>query len=104
MMICVSVIYPATPDSKFDRSYYLAKHIPFANSAFEPYGLKRTELVDGKPGIDGSKPAYHLMANLYFGSLDGLQTALATRGPEVMADIPNYTNAQPIIYVGEVVA
>jgi uncharacterized protein (TIGR02118 family) len=101
-MICVTVVYPTGPDSRFNRAYYLEKHIPLANSRFEPLGMKKAELLDGKPGLDGSNPAYHMMANLYFTSADALQNALAKHGAEVMADIPNYTNVQAIIYVGEV--
>ena len=100
-MICVTVIYPTGPDSRFNRSYYIERHIPLAKARL---GTKRAELMDGKPGLDGSSPAYHMLANLYFGSSEELQNALAKHGAEVMADIPNYTNVQPIIYVGEVLA
>jgi uncharacterized protein (TIGR02118 family) len=101
-MICVSVVYPTLPDTRFDKTYYLERHMPLANSRFQPFGLKRTEVLSGKPGLDGSAPAYHMMANLYFDSMENLQRALAQVGGEVMADIPNYTNTAPIIYVGEI--
>ena len=103
-MICVSIIYPNNPDSTFDRAYYVEKHLPLAGRLFGAYGLTKAEVLNGKPGLDGSKPAYHVMANLYFDSVESAQNALAKHGAEVMADIPNYTNVQPLVYVGEVSA
>lgn len=103
-MICVTVVYPNSPETRFDKSYYMEKHIPFASQKFGAFGFKKAEVLIGRPGLDGSSPAYHMMANLHFDSLENLQKALAAVGAEVMADIPNYTNAQPLIYVGEVVA
>jgi uncharacterized protein (TIGR02118 family) len=101
-MVCLTVIYPISSGSHFDRTYYLEKHMPFAGALCEPFGFKKAEVSEGRPGLDGSNPAYHFMANLYFESLDGLQKAFAARGAEIVADIPKYTNVQPILYVGEV--
>jgi uncharacterized protein (TIGR02118 family) len=101
-MICVTVVYPNTPGTRFDRSYYTERHMPMANARFGPFGLKKAEILSGKPGLDGSAAAYHMMANLYFDSMEKMQDGLAKVGGEVMADIPNYTNTQPVIYVGEV--
>jgi uncharacterized protein (TIGR02118 family) len=103
-MICVTVIYPTIANTKFDKSYYLERHMPFANERFKPFGLIKAEVLDGRPGLDGSAPAYYMLANLHFDTIENLQNALAKVGPEVMADIPNYTNTQPVIYVGEVVS
>jgi uncharacterized protein (TIGR02118 family) len=101
-MVCLTVIYPTGSDSHFDRKYYLEKHVPFVGGLCEPFGFKRVEVSEGRPGIDGSKAAYHFMANLYFDSADGLQKSFARHGAEIVADIPRYTNVQPTIYVGEV--
>src|SRR5215467_2188786 len=102
-MICTTVVYPNEPDSRFDRSYYLERHMPLVNRRWSPFGLKEAQIIDGRPGLDGSKPACHMMVNLYWDSIESVQRALAETGPEIMGDIPNYTNLQPIIYVGEVV-
>jgi uncharacterized protein (TIGR02118 family) len=101
-MVCLTVIYPISSDSHFDRTYYLEKHMPLAGALCKPFGFQRAEVLEGRPGPDGSNPKYHFMANLYFDSVEGVQKAFAARGGEIVADIPNYTNVQPIIYVGEV--
>ena len=43
------------------------------------------------------------MAALRFGSPAELQDALAKHGREVMGDVPNFTDVQPIIQANEVV-
>jgi uncharacterized protein (TIGR02118 family) len=101
-MVCLTVIYPTSSGSHFDGKYYLEKHMPFAGRLCEPFGLKKVEVSEGRQGLDGSKAAYHFMANLYFESAEGLQKGFARHGAELVADIPNYTNVQPMIYVGEV--
>lgn len=39
-----------------------------------------------------------------FDSVEDFQAAFAKDGQEVMADIPNFTNTQPTIFVSEVTA
>ena len=101
-MICLTVIYPTSSGSQFDRKYYLKKHMPFVGGLCKPFGFKRAEVSEGRPGMDGSKAAYHCMANLYFESADELRKAFAKHGAEIMADIPKYTNVEPTTYVGEI--
>ena len=42
------------------------------------------------------------LCHLEFDSIEAFQTAFATHAPVVMADIANYTAAQPVIQIGEV--
>jgi len=37
-----------------------------------------------------------------FDSVDVFGAALATHGDSIMADIPNYTNTQPVIQISQV--
>ena len=101
-MICTTVVYPTAPDTRFDRSYYLQRHMPMVSRRWSPFGLKQTQVIEGTKGLDGSKPACYMIALLYWDSVEGVQRALA-EAPEVMGDIANYTNVQPVVYVGEVV-
>lgn len=45
------------------------------------------------------------MASCQFGfpSIEAFQAAFAPHAKEIMGDIPNYTNVQPVIQINEVV-
>jgi uncharacterized protein (TIGR02118 family) len=53
-------------------------------------------------GAPGAPMTYATMAHMLFDSLDAFQTAFAPHATEIMADIPNYSNVQPILQVSEV--
>jgi uncharacterized protein (TIGR02118 family) len=96
-MTIVSVLYPKTEDSHFDHEYYMQKHIPLATVRFTEIGLEKTELIRGVASADGAKPAYELIGLLYFSSEEAVRAALETHGAEILGDIPNFTNVQPLI-------
>jgi uncharacterized protein (TIGR02118 family) len=100
-MIKVSVLYPNNEGSKFDMDYYCKKHIPMVQQKLGT-ACKRVEIDEGVGGpTPGSRPTYAAMGHLYFDSVPAFQTAFAPHTNEIMGDIPNYTNVQPIIQVSE---
>jgi uncharacterized protein (TIGR02118 family) len=50
----------------------------------------------------GSRAAFVAMGHLYFDSVADFQTAFGPHATAIMADIPNYTDIQPTIQIGEV--
>jgi uncharacterized protein (TIGR02118 family) len=101
-MIKVSVLYPNTAGCKFDMKYYLNQHMPMVQQKLGP-ACKRLAVEEGIAGGAAGAPAtYVAMGHLYFDSTDAFQTAFAPHAQAIMADIPNYTNLQPIIQVSEV--
>jgi uncharacterized protein (TIGR02118 family) len=42
------------------------------------------------------------MGHLYFDSVEAFQAAFGPHAPAIMADIPNYTDIQPVIQISEV--
>lgn len=102
-MVIVLVMYPLKPESRFDLQYYTATHMPLVRARWAPYGLQEATVLKGLPGPGGAAPAYGYTAVLRFGSLAGLQDALAKHGREVMGDIPNFSDVQPVIQTNEVV-
>ena len=50
----------------------------------------------------GSKPAYLAIGYLTFDSVDAFQKSFGPHAGEIVGDIPNYTNIQPIIQISEV--
>ena len=53
-------------------------------------------------GAPGAPATYVAMGHLYFDSADVFQSAFAPHAPAIMADIPNYTNIQPVIQISAV--
>ncbi|KEF53783.1 uncharacterized protein A1O9_10184 [Exophiala aquamarina CBS 119918] len=99
-----TVLYPNDDDITFDMDYYLSKHMPLVQEKFGPHGLRRWEITEYGPGGDGAKPAYHVQAMLVFDSQEDLGKALGSEDAKpVFADIPNFTNKQPVLMGGNVV-
>lgn len=99
-MIKVSVLYPAGP--AFDMEYYLTRHTPMIR---EKLGAALTSVAI-EHGVAGGAPGtaatYQVMCHLGFASIESFQTAFGPHAGDIMADIPKYTAAQPVIQISEV--
>jgi uncharacterized protein (TIGR02118 family) len=101
-MIKVSVMYPNKEGSTFDVNYYCEKHIPLVCQKLGE-ALKGVAVEQGVAGaLPGSPPPFLALGHLLFESLEAFQAAFAAHGPALVADIPNFTNAQPTIQISEV--
>lgn len=101
-MIKVGVFYPISQGSKFDMKYYLEKHIPLVRQRVGP-ALKSVAVEQGlSGGAPGSPMIYVAMCHLLFDSVEAFQASFGAHASEIMGDIPNYTNIQPIVQISEV--
>ncbi|MBO0933352.1 EthD family reductase [Fibrella aquatilis] len=101
-MFSVTVLYPNTANSQFDMDYYLNKHTPLVHERLRPMGLTGVDLKEGiAGGAPGTPQAYTMITQLNFDSMEELQNALATHGPELIGDIPNFTNVQPQMQISQ---
>jgi uncharacterized protein (TIGR02118 family) len=101
-MICVSALYANAPGKRFDHDYYAQKHMPMVLARLNDVGMTRYEIDRGLGGAaPGSPPAYLCIGRLYFETVAGFERGLAKHGPELMADIPNYTDAEIVLQVSE---
>lgn len=101
-MIKVSVLYPNTEGSKFDMNYYLHSHTPMLQQKLGG-ALKSVAIEEGVAGgTPGSRPTYRVLCHLGFDSVDAFQKAFGPHAKDIMGDIPNYTDVQPVIQIGEV--
>ena len=101
-MIKVSVMYPNGAGATFDMPYYLNSHMPRVGRKLGT-ALKRMAIDEGLAGGQpGSQPAYLAMCHLYFDSVEEFGAGFAEHGAAIQADIPNYTNTQPVIQISAV--
>ncbi len=99
-MIKVHILYPVT--SRFDMQYYCEKHMPMVKARLGDACVGFTVDAGMAGGAPGSPPPYAAVGSLLLTSVDALQAGLARHGAEIMGDIPNYTDAQPILQISEV--
>ena len=102
-MIKFNVLYPRTEGGRFDHDYYRDKHMPMVaqklGSACRSYEIDKG-LAGGAPGAPSP---YHAACSITCDSLESLQQAMAPHGKAIRADLPNYTDAQPVVWISEVV-
>jgi uncharacterized protein (TIGR02118 family) len=100
-MIKLTVLYPNTPDLKFDKEYYVNKH-----------GQLLVDLLgdsiissDVNMGIAGGAPdtsaPYVVIANIVFESMKSFERSFGANAEKIMADLPNFTNVQPQVQISE---
>jgi uncharacterized protein (TIGR02118 family) len=101
-MIKVTVFYPQVEGKTFDMDYYCTKHMTLA-SKVAGKALKGMAVEKGIAGSAPNSPAlYAVMGHMYFKSMETFQVAF-NKADQLMADIPNFTNIEPLIQISEVV-
>ena len=99
-MIRVNVMYPKQDGGNFDYDYYLNTHMPLVGERWAD-GLHGMEVYRGLSGAGGAAETYVTIANLKFDSVEAFQQALEAHAEEIMGDIPNFTNIDPVIQIEE---
>ena len=96
------MLYPNKDGAKFDMNYYLTKHIPLVRERCGA-AVKAVTVEQGLGGgAPGSPAAFAAIAHIGFVGLAELQSALGAHAAELMADIPNFTNVEPVLQISEV--
>jgi uncharacterized protein (TIGR02118 family) len=104
-MIRVTVLYPQRDGLRFDHDYYVRKHMPMVGERLKPFGLVRYEIDRGiAGGAPGAPPPFVAACHLYFNAAADFQKGIGSHGKEIMADVPNYTNATPTLQISEILA
>jgi uncharacterized protein (TIGR02118 family) len=94
-MTTLTVSYPLTDASTFDRQYYLSTHIPIVETAWGEFGLQSAEVLF--PAADPQPLA--AMAILRFADQASIDRALASPGTFlVLNDVSNFTTIVPVIF------
>ena len=103
-MFKATIMYPPTPSARFDMAYYIEKHMPMVKSKIGDSCVGFTAESGLAGGAPGSPAPYMAMGALLFESLEAFGAAMAEHGAEIMADIANYTDSQPVMQISEVKA
>ena len=102
-MIKVTVMYPNTPESRFDHDYYRDVHMPLVHKLM---GDKcRSYTVDRglEGGAPGSTPPYVAMCHIFCNSVADFQAGFGPHLKTIMEDVPRYTDLAPLVQISEVV-
>ena len=101
-MIRVSVLYPNTDGNTFDHEYFLGTHMPLVADRCGD-ALRKWEVDEGISGGEAdAPPPYMAVAHLTFDSVDAFNGSFGPNAGEILGDIPNYTNATPVMQISEV--
>ncbi len=101
-MIKVSLLYPKEEGKNFDMDYYLNKHAPMVMGLLGD-AAKAATIESGLSGAaPGSSAPYVAMGNIYFDSVESFNNSFGPNAAQIMGDIPNYTNIEPVIQISEV--
>lgn len=98
-MFILTVLYPT--GAPVDLDYYRDTHLPLVRRLLEPAGI--TELGYWQPMLDSHEAPYQLVAEIRFPDRGTGMAALAAHGTETQADMPNFTEATPLIMTGDLV-
>jgi uncharacterized protein (TIGR02118 family) len=99
-MVKITALYghPTDPDA-FER-YYKPSHVPYG---LRIPGLKRLDLSKAAGTFDGSPPAYHRVADLWFENMDALQKAFASvELKEAVEDLDRFATGGVTIFFSDV--
>ncbi|MEM9649946.1 MAG: EthD family reductase [Bacteroidota bacterium] len=101
-MVKVTIMYPNGDGKTFDMDYYSNKHMPMVANLLGD-SLKLLEIDKGMGGRTPDDPMPYLaIGYLYFDQLSAYQNSFGPHAQQIVGDIPNYTNTQPIIQISEV--
>lgn len=103
-MTKISILYPNRHDSRFDLDYYLNVHMPRSIECLSSApGFRSVSVESGNSGVyPGTEPAFIATCHYEFDSYDSFVAAFTPHAEELQGDIPNYTDVESIIQVGEV--
>jgi uncharacterized protein (TIGR02118 family) len=101
-MVVVSVMYPNSDGCTFDMTYYRDVHMRLVRETIGSV-LKGLRAEKGLGGAAPGSPAqYVAVGHLMFESLEAAGKALQAHAPQLMSDISNFTNVQPVVQLSEI--
>ncbi len=103
MPTTITVLYENVDGATFDLDYYMIRHMPLVDEKFKPFGILGWRVIKAVGTPSGGKPRYSIIANLEFDTADQFRAAVAAEGGPVFGDVPNFSNKDPIVVIGDLV-
>jgi uncharacterized protein (TIGR02118 family) len=100
-MVRIMVLYPNKPGSHFDADYYLNTHVPMAARLVGP-AAKAITVEIGRPGPDGKPAPFAAIGAFTAETVEQFMQAFMPAMGELMADIPHYTDIEPVIQFSDI--
>lgn len=101
-MVKVSILYPSKPDSRFDVDYYIQVHMPMAVRLLGS-AVKAVSVEIGVSGAMPGQPApFAAIEGFTCETAQAFTAALLPVAGQLQADIPKYTDIEPMIQVSEI--
>lgn len=101
-MIRVSVLYPHKDGARFDHDYYANSHLPMVAGKLGST-LVRSGIETGIGTAAPGDPAPFVSIGwLEFNTVEDFGAAFGPHADEIMADIPNYTDIEPIVQISDI--
>ncbi len=102
--IKVSVLYPAGEGKTFDMQYYQNTQVPLVAELLGA-ALIATGIDGGLGGMAPGSPApFMAIGHLYFNSVEEFGRSFGPQAAKIIADLPNFTNAEPVVQINEVIS
>jgi uncharacterized protein (TIGR02118 family) len=98
-MIRVTVTYPNTPGSHFDADYYVKVHMPMAAKLLGDAVKSATAEIGISGANPDESPASVAVAGFTCESVEAFMRVFIIVADQLGADIPNYTDIEPIIQI-----
>jgi uncharacterized protein (TIGR02118 family) len=99
-MVRVAVLYPRTSGKKFDFEYYKNKHMKLVKERLKPLSI---QIDIGVPNARGENSPYVAIGFMTFESMEHMTARYRAVANDLVADIPNYTDIEPVRQISEVV-
>ncbi len=101
-MTKVSVMYPNGENKTFNMDYYCNTHIPLVGKLLGD-SLKDASVEKGlASAAPGSTAPFTCIGTMYFNSVEDFGNAFGPNAEEIMGDLPNFTNIEPVVQISEV--
>jgi uncharacterized protein (TIGR02118 family) len=101
-MIKVSILYPNKPGSRFDADYYVNTHMPLAIRLLEPALKGVTVEIGVGGGAPDQAPPFAAIVGFTCESIQVFSEVSRPHMAELQADIPNYTDIEPVFQISEI--
>jgi len=95
-------MYPISGTTTFDYDYYFSKHMKIVGETLGEH-IQSTLVTKGIAGGPDVPAGYYAIATMVFEDQSAMDLALS-KVSAALSDVPNFTNTEPVMLVGEVVS